>query len=102
MIMKKKYTLHELKLIINSKKPELAEVYNVSNIFIFGSYAKETQTDESDIDLLIETNKPISLFKFVNLKQYFENLLGKKIDLGTPNSLKPLVKNAILKEAVQV
>lgn len=101
-IMKEIYTLNELKIIINGKKIELAEIYNVSNIFIFGSYAKETQTPESDIDILIETSKPISLFKFVNLKQYFENLLGKKIDLGTPNSLKPFVKNTILSEAVQV
>lgn len=100
--MKDKYTLNELKLIINGKKPELAEIFSVSNIFIFGSYAKETQTEESDIDLLVETTKPISLFKFVNLKQYFENLLGKKIDLGTPNSLKPLVKDVILSEAVQI
>lgn len=100
--MKDKYTLNELKLIIGGKKSELAEIYNVSNIFIFGSYAKETQTEESDIDLLVETTKPISLFKFVNLKQYFENLLGKKIDLGTPNSLKPFVKNTILNEAVQI
>ncbi|MFA7658012.1 MAG: nucleotidyltransferase family protein [Candidatus Gastranaerophilaceae bacterium] len=96
------YTLNELKAIINGKKSELAEIYNVSTVFIFGSYAKEVQTSESDIDLLIETTKPIGLFKFVNLKQYFENLLGKKIDLGTPNGLKPIVKNIILKEAVRV
>jgi uncharacterized protein len=100
--MNETYTLEELKIIINGKKLELAEIFSVSNIFIFGSYAKEMQTPESDIDILVETSKPISLFKFVNLKQYFENLLGKKIDLGTPNGLKPLVKNSILKEAVKV
>ena len=96
------YTLDELRIIINGKKLELAEVFNVSNIFIFGSYAKDMQTPESDIDILVETTKPIGLFKFVNLKQYFENLLGKKIDLGTPNGLKPLIKNTILSEAIQI
>lgn len=50
----------------------------------------------------METSKPISIFKFVSLKEYFENILGKKIDLGTPDSLKPIIKNKILKEAVQV
>ena len=100
--MKKIYTLSELKSILKEKKAELAEMFFVSNIFIFGSYANETQTEQSDIDLLVETTKPISIFKFVNLKEYFENMLGKKIDLGTPDSLKPVIKNKILKEAVQV
>lgn len=100
--MKKIYTLSELKSIIREKKAELAEMFFVSNIFIFGSYANETQTEQSDIDLLVETTKPISIFKFVNLKEYFENILGKKIDLGTPDSLKPIIKNKILNEAVQV
>lgn len=100
--MKNKYTLSELKSILRSKKTELSEMFFVSNIFIFGSYANETQTDQSDIDLLVETTKPISLFKFVNLKEYFENILGKNIDLGTPDSLKPIIKDKILKEAIQV
>jgi len=95
-------TLDELRIIINGKKLELAEIFNVSNIFIFGSYAKDMQTPESYIDILVETTKPIGLFKFVNLKQYFENLLGKKIDLGTPNGLKPLIKTSILSEAVRI
>lgn len=100
--MKNIYTLEELKSILKSKKKELAEMFFVSNILIFGSYANETQTEQSDIDLLIETTKPISLFKFVNLKEYFESVLGKKIDLGTPDSLKSVVKDRILKEAIQV
>jgi uncharacterized protein len=100
--MKNFYTLSELKSILKEKKEELAETFFVSNIFIFGSYANGTQTEQSDIDLLIETIKPISLFKFVNLKEYFENILGKKIDLGTPDSLKPFVKDKILKEAIQI
>lgn len=96
------YTLNELKTILKSKQNELEELFCVSNIFIFGSYATETQTEQSDIDLLVETSKPISIFKFVSLKEYFENMLGKKIDLGTPDSLKPVIKDRILKEAVQI
>ena len=100
--MKNIYTLEELKSILKSKKKELAEIFFVSNTFIFDSYANQTQTEQSDIDLLVETIKPISIFKFVNLKEYFENILGKKIDLGTPDSLKSIVKDKILKEAIQI
>jgi len=96
------YTIEEIKAIINSKRNELAETYFVSDILLFGSYAKGEQTSESDIDFLIETFKPISLFKFVNLKEYFENLFGKKIDIGTKKSLKNSVKNIILKEALTI
>lgn len=98
----KVYTIEEIKTIINSKRSELAEIYFVSDILLFGSYARGEQTSESDIDFLIETLKPISLFKFANLKEYFENLFGKKIDLGTKKSLKSFVKNTILKEALVV
>lgn len=100
--MTKKYTLSKLKSILNGKKKELAEMFFVSDIFIFGSYAKGTYTEDSDIDILVEISKPISLFKFVNLKEYFENILGKKVDLGTPDSLKSIVKEKILSEAVKI
>jgi uncharacterized protein len=100
--MKDIYTLDELKQILSEKKPELNELFNVSDIFIFGSYAKGLQTKESDIDLLVEISTPISLFKFVNLKEYFNNLLGKEIDLGTPNGLKAFFKNSILQEAIKI
>lgn len=94
------YTIEDIKTIIDSKRSELAEVYSVSKIFVFGSYAKGEQTPESDIDLLIETYKPIDLLKHANLISYFENLLGKKVDLGTIKGLKPTIKQSILNEAI--
>ncbi len=94
------YTIEEIKAIIDGRRNELAKVYNVSKIFIFGSYARGEQQPQSDIDFLIETSKPIDLLKHANLISYFENLLGKKIDVGTIKGLKPAIKAAVLNEAI--
>lgn len=80
-------------------KPVLKEKYHVSKIGIFGSYAREEHTDSSDIDLLVEFSKPIGL-KFVELKYFLEETLGKNVDLVTVNALKPKLKETILNEVV--
>ncbi len=94
------YTIDELKVIIDGKRNELARVYNVSKIFVFGSYARGEQNPQSDIDFLIETSKPIDLLKHANLVSYFEKLLGKKIDVGTIKGLKPTIRKSVLDEAI--
>ena len=73
---------------------------HIEGVYLFGSYARGEQTSESDIDLLVELREPIGMFKFLDLEEYLETIFNKKIDLGTPNSLKPYVKDSILKEAI--
>ncbi|MFZ4450790.1 nucleotidyltransferase family protein [Salibacterium aidingense] len=80
-------------------KPVLQEKYHVSKIGYFGSYAREKQTDESDIDLLVEFSKPIGL-EFVSLKEYLEQELNRKVDLVTERALKPQLKESILREVI--
>lgn len=80
-------------------KSVLKEKYNVENIGYFGSYARGEQTEESDIDILVEFSKPIG-WEFVELKEYLEENLGKKVDLVTLNALKPQLKDDILKEVI--
>ncbi|MDQ0298438.1 putative nucleotidyltransferase [Salibacterium salarium] len=84
-----------LKLI----KPVLQEKYHVSKIGYFGSYAREEQTKESDIDILVEFSKPIGL-EFISLKEYLEQELNLKVDLVTVKALKPQLKEAVLKEVI--
>lgn len=98
----KVYSVDEIKSVISSKRAELAEIYSISKIFVFGSHAKGEQTSSSDIDFLIETSKPIDLFKYANLISYLEKLFNKKIDVGMPDGLKSIIKQDILKEAIQL
>ncbi|HMQ78674.1 MAG TPA: nucleotidyltransferase family protein [Ignavibacteria bacterium] len=65
----------------------LNDRYHLRRIGLFGSYAKESQTESSDIDLVVDFDKPIGL-DFVELGDYLENLLNKKVDLITFEGLK--------------
>ena len=78
-------------------KPVLKADYFVSKIGLFGSFSDSSFTDESDIDILIEFEKPIG-WKFFTLEIFLENIFGRKIDLVTKNALKDQIKDNILKQ----
>ncbi len=92
--------LTKIKKILKGHKKELEEKYNVKSIAIFGSYVRGTQTKESDIDILVEFKKPITLIQFIKLENYLSELLGLKVDLVMKKSLKPYIKKQVLKEAI--
>ena len=94
-------TLEELKTIINQHKKEMKEKFKVKNIAIFGSYAREEQSQESDIDILVEFKKPVGLL-FVHLADYLEEILGVRVDLVTPDAIKPNRKIYVMKDLVYV
>ncbi len=94
--------LKSIKKILKDHKKELEENFYVKNIAIFGSYVKGTHTENSDLDILVEFNKPITLIQFIKLENYLSQLLGKKVDLVMKKSLKPYIKKKVLKEAIQL
>ncbi|MEJ5315575.1 MAG: nucleotidyltransferase family protein [Tenuifilum sp.] len=76
-------------------KPFLKREYSVKEIGLFGSFASDNARDDSDIDLLIELEKPIG-WKFFSLEIYLEQIFGRKIDLVTKNALRDRLKEDIL------
>ncbi len=93
-------TLKEIKKILKEHKKELKERYFIKNLSVFGSYVRGEQTPESDIDILVEFEKPITLIQFIKLENYLSKLLGLKVDLVIKKSLKPYIKKQVLKEAI--
>lgn len=79
--------------------PLLEEKYHVKRIGFFGSYARNEQREDSDIDILVEFSKPVG-FEFIDLKFYLEELFNRKVDLATVEALKPRIKEDILKEVI--
>ena len=75
--------------------------YGLSNIAVFGSYARNQQTDESDIDILVEFNKPIGI-EFIDLAEELEQILSVKVDLVSKRGLKERHFKAIEKELYYV
>ncbi len=74
----------------------------VKSLALFGSVARDEASSESDVDLLVEFEHPVGLLEFIGLQQYLESLLGCKVDLGTPRSLKPYLKQEVLQEMILV
>lgn len=77
-------------------KPYLHQKFSVNKIGYFGSYARDTQTENSDLDILVELEKPLG-WEFFDLQDYLEDVLKLKIDLTTVNGLKQQLKETILK-----
>jgi len=95
-------TVNEIKQILEFHKKEFKEKYGVKTIGIFGSYLKEEQTQASDIDVLVEFEKPIGLLEFVGLKNHLSDLLEMQVDLVMKKALKPGIGRRILSEVVYV
>ena len=71
----------------------------VKSLKLFGSVVRGEARPESDIDILVEFSRPIGLLAFVRLKQRLTELLGRPVDLVTPEALKPPLRDGILHEA---
>ena len=78
-------------------KPILYKEYSVKEIGFFGSFSDDSFTDDSDIDILVEFEKPIA-WRYFSLEIYLEKIFGRKIDLVTKNALKEQIKESILSQ----
>ena len=76
--------------------------FHVAALFLFGSVSRNEAKATSDIDLLVEFSQPVGLFTLARLQIYIEKLLGCAIDLGTPDSLKPLMRDLVIEGAKRV
>ncbi len=93
--------LEEIKKILKDHEKMLSERFKVKSIMIFGSYARNEQKEDSDVDIIVDFSKPIGL-EFVDLKEYLEEILGTKVDLVTPRAIRRKMRESILKEAVKI
>jgi predicted nucleotidyltransferase len=90
--MKQETVLH----LLRQESAELTKQFGVKSLLLFGSVARNESTSGSDVDLLVEFNRPVGYFGFFALQDYLETLLGCSVDLGTFQSLKPYIKERIM------
>ncbi len=94
--------LDEVRTTIRQHRNVLAEKYGVAVVGIFGSYVRGEQGQQSDIDLLTEILRPISLLEIVGAEIYLSETLGIKVDLVPKRSVREELRDNILKEAVGI
>jgi len=95
-------TLEEIKQTLRETKPLLQEQYQVTELGIFGSYARGEQTETSDVDVLIDYDQAPTLFKLVELRDYLAEVIEMKVDVVTKNGLKPTIRERVLLEVVYI
>ena len=91
----------EVLRILGEHREELVRL-GVRSLALFGSAARDEASDASDIDLLVEFTGRVGLFHFLEVKEFLEAVLGRSVDLGTPDSLHPRLRERVLREAVRV
>jgi hypothetical protein len=96
--MKRDLVLQTLK----RQNAELTGTFGVKSLLLFGSVARDEATSISDIDLLVEFNRPVGYFGLFALQDYLEKLFGCPVDLGTQDSLKPYIRERVMGELIHV
>jgi len=94
--------LDEIKIILENHKVEIIERFKVKEIGVFGSFVKNLQNKESDLDILVDYSQPVSFFQFLELEEYLENLFHMKVDLVSKTALKPKIGEQILREIAYI
>jgi hypothetical protein len=75
--------------LLRQNRAYLSAEYGVRRIGVFGSYARGQPGATSDVDLVVEFDRPVG-FRFIELAEYLENLLGCKVDILTPTGIQSI------------
>lgn len=79
----------------------LNESFGVTRIGIFGSFARGEQSATSDLDMVVEMDKDRkSIHSFLRLKRFLEKEMSREIDLGFEHSLKPAIREKVIKQII--
>jgi len=92
-------TRDEVLRILREHREDLTRL-GVKSLALFGSAARDKAGEASDVDLLVEFDRPVGLFEFIHVKELLERVLDCPVDLVTPDALKRQLRDQILQEAV--
>lgn len=84
------------------QQPNLFEQYNIKTLALFGSTARNQATEQSDLDFLVEFVGASTFDGYMNLKFFLEDLFDRPVDLVTRKSLKPIITDNVLADAIYV
>ena len=88
--------------ILRTHKTTLAERFGVVELALFGSFARNQSTSESDVDILVRFNEPATSRSYFGVQFYIEDVLGHRVDLVTDKALRSEFRPYVEREAVNV
>jgi predicted nucleotidyltransferase len=80
----------------------LAEKHGASDVRVFGSFARGTADEKSDVDFLVNLAPGRSLFDLGGLLYELQELIGRRVDVVTPAGLRPRIRDRVLREATPI
>lgn len=95
-------TYDEIKMRLSALKEKIHTNYGVSSIELFGSYVRGEQREDSDVDVLVEFDKEVSLLDVVGLELFLSDSIGVKVDVVLRRSVRKELKDIIFAEAIPV
>jgi len=96
------YEKSEILKMLTAKKAELKKKYHLSELGLFGSYARGDQHDQSDIDILVDFDSRIDGFQYIRLAHELEDLFNHKVDVVSRKGIKPAYLPAVEKNLLHV
>ncbi len=95
-------TSGELRRILRNHCDELHDDFGVRSLSVYGSVARGDASDTSDVDLLVEFDRPAGFFQLERLQAHLESLLGCDVDVSTAASLRNAIRQRVAAEAIRV
>ncbi|MBK9361546.1 MAG: nucleotidyltransferase family protein [Rubrivivax sp.] len=95
-------TRDELLVLLARHKPVLAERFGVTKLVLFGSFARDTARDDSDVDLLVRFDGPPTGNQYFGVQFYLEDLLGRAVDVVSETALRERLRPYVERDAIAV
>lgn len=88
--------------ILASSKPALSERFGVTSLALFGSTARNTAREDSDIDILVSFDGPATPERYFGVQFFLEDAIGRPIDLVTEKALRKELRASVVRDAIRV
>lgn len=88
--------------VLRAHKATLAQRFGVTELALFGSFARDQATDDSDVDILVRFDVPPNWQRYFGTQGYLEDLLGRPVDLATKPDLRVEIRPYVEREVIDV
>jgi len=88
--------------LLRAHRSELKQLFGVADLALFGSFARDCATAESDVDILVRFDGPSTWRRYFGAQFYIEDLLGRPVDLVTDKALRRELRPYVEREAIYV
>lgn len=88
--------------LLRAHKPTLVQRFRITALALFGSFARDQASGESDIDILVRFDGPTTSRNYFGAQFYLEDLIGRQVDLVTDKALRPELRPHVEREAIHV